>query len=75
MGIMPEGFACPTRAPTPALAVKRLALFALKSPRFLYPALSSTDLPDDFTVAARLAEVLWDSLPDPTLWKAAQEGK
>ena len=63
------------KSPTPALAVKRLALFALKSPRFLYPALSSPDLPDDFTVAARLAEVLWDSLPDPTLWKAAQEGK
>ncbi len=60
---------------TPALAVKRLALFALKSPRFLYPALSSADVPDDFTVAARLAEVLWDSLPDPALWKAAQEGK
>jgi len=63
------------KSPTPALAVKRLALFALKSPRFLYPALCSTEIPDDFTVAARLAEVLWDSLPDPALWKAAQEGK
>ncbi len=62
-------------AATPVLAVKRLALFALKSPRFLYPALASTHIPDDFTVAARLAEVLWDSLPDPALWKVAQEGK
>ncbi len=63
------------KAPTPALAVKRVALFALKSPRFLYPALSTEAAPDDFTVAARLAEVLWDSIPDAALWKAAQEGK
>jgi hypothetical protein len=63
------------KSPTPVVAAKRIALFALKSPRFLYPALSSAETPDDFTVAARLAEVLWDSLPDAALWKAAQEGK
>jgi hypothetical protein len=63
------------KSPTPVLAVKRVALFALKSPRFLYPSLAGGDVPDDFTVADRLAEVLWDSIPDAALWKAAEEGK
>lgn len=60
-------------APTPALAVKRLVLFALKSPQFLYPELSKGDSSDDFIVATRLAVVLWDSIPDATLAKAALE--
>ena len=62
-------------APTPVLAVKRVVLFTLKSPRFLYPELSQGDTQDGFTMASRLALVLWDSLPDPALWKAASEGK
>ncbi len=62
-------------APTPALAVKRLVLFTLKSPRFLYPELSRGDTLDDFAVGERLALVLWDSIPDSTLWKAASEGR
>ena len=63
------------KSPSPAVAVKRIVLYALKSPRFLYP--SSTDLHgnDPFTTASRLALTLWDSIPDSTLWKAASEGR
>lgn len=62
-------------SPTPAIAVKRLVLFALKSPRFLYPELAHEGVHDDFAVATRLALVLWDSIPDATLAKAAAEGR
>lgn len=54
-------------------AVKRVVLLALKSPYFLYLGLGR-DLPDDYTVAARLSYGLWDSLPDRQLWKAAEQG-
>lgn len=60
-------------APSPLLAIKRIVLFVLKSPRFLYPELSHNGQVDDFTVATRLALVLWDSLPDAPLWKCALE--
>jgi mono/diheme cytochrome c family protein len=59
----------------PEIAVKRIVLLALKSPRFLYPDLSRDESPDDFSVAARLALDLWDSIPDPRLANAASEGK
>ena len=62
-------------APTPEIAVKRVVLLTLKSPRFLYPELANGGAVDDFTVAARLAENLWDSLPDLRLAKAASEGR
>jgi len=62
-------------APTPTLAVKRLVLFALKSPRFLYPELAHEGTHDDFAIATRLALVLWDSIPDAPLAKAAAEGR
>jgi hypothetical protein len=62
-------------AATPALAVKRVVLLTLKSPRFLYPELSRGENVDDFTTASRLALSLWDSIPDATLWKAAVEGR
>jgi hypothetical protein len=62
-------------AKTPEIAVKRVVLFALKSPRFLYPDLPEAGAPDDYDVAARLALSLWDSIPDQTLVKAAAEGK
>jgi hypothetical protein len=55
-------------------SVKRVALLALKSPRFLYVGLGGAK-PDDFAVAERLSFGLWDSLPDPELIKAATEGK
>ena len=55
-------------------AVKRVVLFTLKSPRFLYLGLEDTK-PDDFTVAERLSFGLWDSLPDQELIKTATEGR
>lgn len=62
-------------AKTPELAVKRVVLLTLKSPRFLYPDLPLNDQVDDFDVATRLALNLWDSIPDRRLIQAAAEGK
>ncbi len=64
-----------TDAPTPEIAVKRVVLLALKSPRFLYPELAHEETFDDWRVAARLAANLWDSIPDARLARAAAEGK
>lgn len=63
------------KAKSPEQAVKRVVLFALESPQFLYPDLGATEKPDDFTAAARLALALWDSLPDKELLDAATQGK
>ncbi len=60
---------------TPEQAVKRIVLFTLKSPQFLYPDLREKDQPDDFDVASRLAMALWDSIPDRKLTQAAAAGK
>ena len=57
----------------PDLALKRVVLLVLKSPRFLYPEVGS--LPEQYAVAARLALDLWDSLPDKELLAAAAAGK
>jgi hypothetical protein len=54
-------------------AVRRTALLALKSPRFLYLGLEGGK-PDDFEVATRLSFGLWDSLPDGELEKLAAQG-
>lgn len=62
-------------AKTPEQAVKRVVLFTLKSPQFLYPGLHVAGQPDDFDVASRLALALWDSIPDKQLTRAAAEGK
>jgi hypothetical protein len=62
-------------APDPEIALKRVVLLALKSPRFLYPELARGENRDDFAAAARLALDLWDSLPDARLTKTAAEGK
>jgi hypothetical protein len=62
-------------AKSPEQAVKRVVLFTLQSPHFLYPDLPESDKPNDFTVAARLALSLWDSLPDKELLDAAAAGK
>lgn len=62
-------------AKTPELAVKRSVLFALKSPHFLYPSLLDAERQDDYTVAARLALYLWDSIPDKRLLQAARENR
>jgi hypothetical protein len=47
-------------------------LLTLKSPRFLYRDLGSSD---GHSVAARLSFALWDSLPDEELLKAAAAGQ
>ncbi|MFC5455777.1 DUF1592 domain-containing protein [Prosthecobacter fluviatilis] len=62
-------------AKTPEQAVKRVVLFTLKSPQFLYPELREADKPDDFAYASRLALTLWDSIPDKRLIQAAAAGK
>ncbi|MCF7784816.1 MAG: DUF1592 domain-containing protein [Prosthecobacter sp.] len=60
---------------SPEQAVKRIVLFTLKSPQFLYPELRESDKPDDFAFASRLALTLWDSIPDKKLMQAAASGK
>lgn len=62
-------------AKTPEIAVKRVILFTLKSPRFLYPNLRDRERPDDYDVASRLALNFWDSLPDAKLLETAAAGK
>jgi len=62
-------------AKTPELAVTRVVLFTLKSPRFLYPNLRGDRPVDDYDVATRLALALWDSLPDKKLLDAAAAGR
>lgn len=61
-------------AKTPEQALERVVLLTLKSPRFLYRDLDPT-LDDPYSTAARLAFVLWDTLPDKTLLDAAAAGK
>jgi hypothetical protein len=53
-------------AGTPQVAVKRVVLLVLKSPRFLYREIGNSR-PDGFDVASRLSFGLWDSLPDRPL--------
>lgn len=55
------------------LAVKRVLLLVLKSPRFLYRELGSAG--DQYDVASRISFGLWDSLPDKTLLEAAAAGQ
>lgn len=57
----------------PALAIKRVILLVLKSPRFLFPEANASN--DDFDRAGRLALALWDSLPDRDLLNAAAAGQ
>lgn len=56
---------------TEEVATKRAILHILSSPYFLYPA---AGVQDDYAVAARLALVMWDSLPDDILTQAAARG-
>jgi cytochrome c553 len=62
-------------AKSPEIAVKRVVLLALKSPRFLYPELPTAEPPDGCDIAARLALYLWDSLPDKALLDAVARGQ
>jgi cytochrome c553 len=63
------------KARTPDIAVKRVVLLALNSPRFLYPGLSNGEKTDDFAAASQLALTLWDSIPDAQLARDAAAGK
>ncbi len=58
-------------APDLDTAVRRVILFTLISPRFLY--VSTDSVPQ--ATASRLALEMWDSLPDDTLRQAAAAGK
>ena len=60
-------------AESPAIAAKQSIILVLQSPRFLYPEIG-IDTPDSYSVASRLALVLWDSVPDQELWSAAAGG-
>ncbi|MBG87611.1 MAG: hypothetical protein CMO80_12020 [Verrucomicrobiales bacterium] len=55
------------RADTVEQGARRLVLFALTSPRFLYPGLPHDSAPDQWDIASRLSLALWDSLPDQRL--------
>lgn len=61
-------------APNLQVAVKRVVILALMSPRFLYQD-ASQGKPDSYEVASRLSFGLWDSLPDAELLKAAAAGE
>jgi Protein of unknown function (DUF1592)/Protein of unknown function (DUF1588)/PA14 domain/Protein of unknown function (DUF1595)/Cytochrome C oxidase, cbb3-type, subunit III len=61
-------------AQAPEMAVKRVVLLVLKSPRFLYREIGSGS-PDSYDVASRLSFGLWDSLPDQSLLDAAAAGQ
>jgi hypothetical protein len=52
--------------------VKRVVIMALKSPRFLFPAIENRDV--NFEIARRMALGLWDSIPDETLFQLALDG-
>jgi cytochrome c553 len=60
-------------AADPEVAVKRVVLFVLKSPRFLYREVGGG--PDAYDTAARLSFALWDSIPDAELLTAAAKGE
>jgi hypothetical protein len=56
------------------LAVKRVVLLTLKSPRFLYRDARVGEF-DQYSLASWLSLGLWDSLPDEQLLRAAREEK
>lgn len=61
---------------SPENAVKKTLLLTMTSPRFLYPGLADNEgMADGHTVAARLALILWDSLPDDILRTAAAQDR
>ncbi len=63
------------QAKTPESALKRVLIYTLKSPMFLYPLLERNAEPDGYDVASRLSYALWDSIPDKMLLQAAAAGK
>lgn len=59
----------------PDLAVKRLVLQTLSSPRFLYPEIGGPARPDAWTLASRFALFVWDSIPNEKLIDLAKKGE
>lgn len=59
-------------AASPEMAVKRVVILTLKSPRFLYREVGGRDA---YQTASQLSFGLWDTLPDEPLLKAAAEGR
>lgn len=65
-------------AASPELAVQRVILLVLQSPRFLFPELGTegTDpVGKSFQMASRLSLALWDSIPDERLRNVAAAGQ
>ncbi len=68
-------------APGPEMAMKRVVLLALESPRYLYRDLAADQLAssrpthDPYQAAADLSFALWDSLPDAQLRQAVEKGE
>jgi hypothetical protein len=60
-------------AADPEVAVKRVVLLVLQSPRFLYREPGAAG--DAHDIAARLSFDLWDSLPDAELLREAASGR
>ena len=60
---------------SPDQAVKRLVLQTLSSARFLYPELGGPGNPDQWTIASRLALLLWDSVPNERLLDRLNKGE
>lgn len=56
--------------PDPEVAVRRVVILVLKSPRFLYREVGAATA-DAFDTAARLSFAIWDAPPDAELVKAA----
>ncbi len=61
------------QSPDPEIAIKRVVILALKSPRFLFRESANRD--DAYDVASRLSFGAWDTLPDEVLLKAAEAGQ
>ncbi len=59
----------------PEVALKRVILLVLKSPRFLFHEVGGGPEVDSHDVASRLSFALWDSLPDRELLEAAKSGR
>jgi cytochrome c553 len=55
------------------VAIKRVVLLALKSPRFLYREIGNRK--DSYQLAAELSFGLWDTVPDQELLRAASAGE
>lgn len=60
-------------AKDPEMAVKRVVMLVMHSPRFLYREADGVD--DAYDVASRISFGLWDSSPDAELIRAAKDGK